>query len=64
MMISWQIQEASPEAGGLPFPFPALVKSCIPLTALLLILQGSAMALRSGAQLFGAGEIELSGGPD
>jgi TRAP-type mannitol/chloroaromatic compound transport system permease small subunit len=64
MMISWQIQEASQEAGGLPFPFPALVKSCIPLTALLLILQGSAMALRSGAQLFSAGEIDLSGGPD
>lgn len=45
--LSWQIRETSQEAGGLPFPFPSLVKSCIPLTAVLLILQGCAMALTS-----------------
>ena len=49
--VSWQIREASQEAGGLPFPLPSLVKSAIPLTALLLILQGSAMALRAATTL-------------
>ncbi|MEE4184572.1 MAG: TRAP transporter small permease subunit [Gammaproteobacteria bacterium] len=44
---SWQIREASQEAGGLPYPFPALVKSCIPLAAGLLLLQGCAMLLES-----------------
>ncbi len=44
--LSWQIREASQEAGGLPYPFPALLKSTIPLTAVLLILQGIAMTLR------------------
>jgi len=44
---SWQIREASQEAGGLPYPFPALVKSCIPLAAVLLLLQGFAMVLES-----------------
>ena len=28
--LRWQIREGSQEAGGLPYPFPALVKSCIP----------------------------------
>ena len=45
--LSWQIREASQEAGGLPYPFPPLLKSCIPLTAVLLLSQGCAMALRS-----------------
>jgi TRAP-type mannitol/chloroaromatic compound transport system permease small subunit len=45
--LSWQLREASQEAGGLPFPFPPLLKSAIPLTAVLLLLQGCVMALRS-----------------
>lgn len=39
---SWAIREASREAGGLPFPFVPIMKSLIPATALLLMLQGIA----------------------
>ena len=49
--ISWQIREASQEAGGLPYPFPALMKSCIPVTALLLISQGFVMLAKGIATL-------------
>jgi TRAP-type mannitol/chloroaromatic compound transport system permease small subunit len=38
--LSWQIREASQEAGGLPFPFPSMLKAFIPVGALLLLLQG------------------------
>ena len=51
--VSLSIQETSQEAGGLPFPFPTLVKACIPLGALLLILQGLANLLRALAVLSG-----------
>lgn len=40
--VSWQIREASREAGGLAYPFVPILKSLIPTTAVLLILQGSA----------------------
>ncbi len=49
--ISWQIREASQEAGGLPYPFVPLLKSCIPLTAVLLGMQGGAMALRAATTI-------------
>ena len=39
---SWAIGEASREAGGLPFPFVPILKSLIPATAALLIMQGIA----------------------
>ncbi len=39
---SWAISEASREAGGLPFPFVPILKSLIPATAALLIMQGIA----------------------
>ncbi len=42
---SWQVRESSREAGGLPAVF--LLKSVIPLFAVLLSLQGMATALRS-----------------
>lgn len=45
--VSWSVREASQESGGLPFPFPAIVKSFIPAAAVLLILQGIVMALRA-----------------
>jgi TRAP-type mannitol/chloroaromatic compound transport system permease small subunit len=38
--LSWQIRETSQEAGGLPFPFPSVMKAFIPVAALLLLLQG------------------------
>jgi TRAP-type mannitol/chloroaromatic compound transport system permease small subunit len=51
--MSWAVQEASPESGGLPYPFPAVMKSFIPVAAALLILQGLAIVLRAGAILLG-----------
>ncbi len=51
---SWQVLESSREAGGLPGLF--LLKTIIPVTALLLALQGltiaakSALALRAGSE--------------
>ncbi len=42
---SWALREGSREAGGLPGVF--LMKSLIPLTATLILLQGVSMALRS-----------------
>ena len=39
---SWIIREASREAGGLPYPFVPILKSLIPATACMLILQGVA----------------------
>ena len=49
--VSWQISESSQEANGLPFPFPALMKSFIPAAASLLLLQGVVIVSRSVAQL-------------
>jgi TRAP-type mannitol/chloroaromatic compound transport system permease small subunit len=51
--VSWQIKEASREAGGLPYPFVSLLKSLIPLTALMLILQGLATCLDNALILLG-----------
>ena len=39
---SWVIREGSREAGGLPYPFVSILKSLIPATAGMLILQGIA----------------------
>jgi len=50
---SWAIQESSREAGGLPYPFVPILKSLIPATALLLILQGIANLLTVGLVLTG-----------
>jgi TRAP-type mannitol/chloroaromatic compound transport system permease small subunit len=47
--VSWDIGEGSREAGGLPVPFVPLLKSLMPLTAALVVLQGVADRLgRSG----------------
>jgi TRAP-type mannitol/chloroaromatic compound transport system permease small subunit len=45
--ISWMIRESSREAGGLPYPFVPILKSIIPLTAVLLGLQGIANLISS-----------------
>ena len=42
---SWAIGEASREAGGLPYPFVPILKSIIPATAIMLILQGIANSI-------------------
>jgi TRAP-type mannitol/chloroaromatic compound transport system permease small subunit len=43
--VSWQIREGSREAGGLPYPMVPLLKTVIPITAALLVLQGVANAI-------------------
>jgi TRAP-type mannitol/chloroaromatic compound transport system permease small subunit len=48
---SWRLLERSPEASGLPFVY--LLKTLIPLFALLLGLQGIAQAIRAGLVLGG-----------
>ena len=48
---SWVINEASRDAGGMPYPFISLLKSTIPLTALLLFLQGLSMSYLSISKL-------------
>ena len=50
---SWAIQEASREAGGLPYPFVPILKSLIPATAMLLTLQGIANAIAAILTLMG-----------
>jgi TRAP-type mannitol/chloroaromatic compound transport system permease small subunit len=49
--VSWAIREGSREAGGLPFPFVPVLKSLIPLSFLLVLLQGIAIVLGCIAQL-------------
>lgn len=51
--VSWQIQEGSREAGGLPYPFVPVLKSTIPVSFLLVLLQGLAIAIDSSTELFG-----------
>lgn len=60
--VSWQIREGSREAGGLPYPFVPLLKSLMPLTSALLMLQGLAQGLENIARLLrprgGGGEVD------
>jgi len=49
---SWTILEGSPEASGLPFVY--LLKTLIPVFALLIGLQGVAQAIRAALTLSGA----------
>ena len=46
---AWRVHEGSPEAGGLPFVY--LLKTLIPVTALLLIVQGISQLLRCVGEL-------------
>ena len=59
---SWSILEGSREAGGLDGVF--LLKSVIPLMAVLLLLQGGAHALRSWLVIKGYATSAESDGPD
>jgi len=49
--VSWQIHETSAEAGGLVYPFPSILKSLIPIMAVMLLLQGGILLLRSIGRL-------------
>ncbi len=44
---SWTIREASREAGGLGYPAVPVLKSMIPVTAVMLLLQGIAGSIRN-----------------
>ena len=60
VVVSWDIQEASREAGGLPYPFVSLLKSMILLSAFTLILQGVADLIRNVLILMGRTAHESS----
>jgi TRAP-type mannitol/chloroaromatic compound transport system permease small subunit len=57
---SWAIQESSRETGGLPFPFPSIVKSFIPAVATLLLIQGAVIILDSVAVIRESAERQRS----
>ncbi len=61
VVTSWSIHEASREAGGLPYPFVPILKSLIPATAAILILQGIADLV--GAILVLTGAVSPDTGP-
>jgi TRAP-type mannitol/chloroaromatic compound transport system permease small subunit len=61
MSASWSIHEASPEAGGLPYPFIPILKALIPVTAALLALQGVAELITNWLVL--TGRSQEGGGP-
>ena len=44
---SWATKEASKDAGGLAYPFVPLLKTTIPLTGVLLFMQGLVVAFKS-----------------
>lgn len=46
IQYAWQIKEGSKETGGLPGLY--LIKSCLPLAAVLMLIQGGAILLRKG----------------
>lgn len=52
--VSWRLQEASREAGGLPYPFIPLLKSILLFMPITLGLQGIALLTRSVRTLRGA----------
>lgn len=55
---SWEILEKSPEAGGIPAIF--ILKTLIPLGALLLALQGLTEVLRNMPVLMGSDHVDAS----
>lgn len=61
-LVSWERQEGSREAGGLPYPFVPLLKSMIPLTSALVIVQGIA-GLLAGIATLVAGRSSDAGNP-
>ena len=61
VQVSWEIRESSRETGGLPWPFPSLLKSIIPLTSLLLVMQGLVVIIRSLLRTAGGGAASTPG---
>ena len=59
--VSWAIREGSREAGGLPFPFVPVLKSLIPLSFLLVALQGVVIVIDSIAVLVTSARARAAG---
>ena len=53
VVASWEVHEASREAGGLTYPFVSILKSFIPITALLILLQGLAGLIDNAFKIAG-----------
>ncbi len=51
VLSAWTVLEASPEAGGIPLVY--LLKTAIPIMAILMLMQGLSMILRSMLVLMG-----------
>jgi len=49
---SWRIRESSGEAGGLPYPWTPLLKSCLLIMPAAVALQALALLLRSALTLY------------
>lgn len=60
VQASWHVLEASPEAGGLPLVF--LLKTAIPVMAVLMLLQGLSQALTSVLVISGKATAEVLSG--
>ena len=52
--VSWQLQEASRESGGLPYPLIPLLKSILVVMPVMLGLQGIALLSRSARTIRGS----------
>ncbi len=53
VVASWEVHETSREAGGLTYPFVSILKSFIPITALLILLQGLAGLIDNAFKISG-----------
>lgn len=53
VVISWKLEEASRESGGLPYPLIPLLKSILVVMPVSVALQGIALLMRSVATLRG-----------
>lgn len=51
VLASWSVKEASPEAGGLPYPFIPLLKTLLLVMPALIALQSMSMLLRAWSAL-------------
>lgn len=58
--FSWRLKEGSPEPGGLPFVY--LLKTLMPISAALILLQGFAELLRHGIVMVGGLRTGQNGG--
>ncbi|MDX1516250.1 MAG: TRAP transporter small permease subunit [Woeseiaceae bacterium] len=56
VVVSWSMQEASRESGGLPYPFVPLLKAVLLLMPVVVALQGLSLLLQSVATIRKGGD--------